>query len=259
MRTIKESEKKPVNIIVKYMFLFLFLCLSLSCSSKSSKSPTSETKDPIPFSIPNGWYLSLNNSKIRLIQALEEKKAYKISFERPNKNEDDLYYIRIAESIYPQRKKVLKAVANPGDSWFFERLWWYEEFKEYLIPYALTSDTVNYYVVRYKKVKSSIKDELAHSQSKGSNKRRLEFSYSAKILDEGSVALSDQIVPQKRVVLRMRWYEYCGQPCGWGFEKSREIVFAGKRTVLSISGDGPTMKWTSSSQTPYGPNQWIRF
>ncbi len=228
-----------------------------SCSSNEPAAP--EKKKKTEMSVPSNWYLSLYNSSVLFKKAEEKKKGYTLLLDRTSDLQDADYYLRVAESLYPQRRYIEKSIKTPEENWFFERLWWYEKHKDFLIPFALTADSVNYYINKYKETKTEIKKINSSLRSQGSNMRRIEFAYIAEVKDEGNIMLGEESVPKVRVVLTMKWYDYCGQPCGWGFEKQREVVFAGRMKVLSISGDGPTRKWVSSSKTPYGPSQWIRF
>ncbi len=211
------------------------------------------------MTIPSGWYLSKYNSAVLYKKAEEKKEGYSIYLERMSDMKDGEYYLRMAESIYPSREIIEKAIKSPENNWFFERLWWYDKHLEFLIPFALTGDSINYYVEKYRTAKEEIKKMNQGLTEKGSALRRIEFSYTAKIKDEGETMVGGEIVPKIRVLMEMKWYDYCGQPCGWGFKKQREVVFAGKMRVLSIRGDGPTGKWISTKENPYGPDQWIRF
>jgi hypothetical protein len=238
---------RPLSFIPICIFLIVACTPTVPQSSKKT------------ITLPAGWYLSLNNAKVNLIKAEEQKTGYKIEFDRAFEVKDSEYYLAIAEGIFPERNVILKSAINNEKSWFFERLWWDEEYKNCLIPFAITGDAINYYIERYKQIKSQSKGEEQPDRTRGSNLKRIEFFYLAKVIDEGSVIIAETSFPKKRVTMEMKWYEYCGQPCGWGFEKHREVVFAGKNIVLSVTGDGTAVKWISSQQNPYGPNQWIRF
>lgn len=241
------TNLRIVPVITASLFLFV------ACSV-----PAIQTTN-IEISIPKGWYLSLNNAKVNLIKAYEQKTGYVIDFDRAYSDKDADHYLTIAEGIFPERSMVIKSSATEAKSWFFERLWWDQEYNGYPIPFAITGDAINFYIERYQQVKAERKTELSADRLKGSNSKRIEFTYQAKIIDEGSMVISEIQYAKKRVIMEMKWYEYCGQPCGWGFELHREIVFAGKYQVQSIKGDGTTTTWISNAQQPYGPNQWIRF
>ena len=232
--------------------LWFFLLLLTSCSSKNTVKKSS-------LIVPKGWYLSMNNTTVDFIKAKENKTTYTLFLDRQNNSPQAEHYLRIAESLFPIKEKLLNKDAAKTENWYFDRIWWSETYKENPIPYALTADTINHYLTRYQDLKRNLKDRKYQSEWKGSNLNRIELFYTAKVNQEGSFSLDGQSVPKIRVTLKMKWYEYCGQPCGWGFEKNREIVFAGKSRVIEIKGDGPTTKWISDSKTPYGPNQWIKF
>ncbi len=237
----------------------IILTLIAGCSKKINPSNTSKV------SIPKGWYLSLNNSNITLIKAKEEKNGYKLHFNRANDIKDADYYIRIAEGIFPDREVIIRSDRSRSKYWYFDRLWWFEKYKGYLIPFSLTGDTVNYYIAKYKVFKTKLKKATVHEKWKASIMNRVEFKYTASVVEEGPTTLTSseqkdtESIRKVRVTLKMRWYEYCGQPCGWGFEKNREVVFDGKKKIVSIRGDGFTKKWISTKQTPYAPDQWIRY
>ena len=207
-------------------------------------------KEKIP--VPQGWYLSWHNSGVSLTQAEEKKTAYSINFNRSSDSKDAEYYLRIAEAIYPNRSKI------PSKSklsfWYFERLWWFEEYKNFRIPYSLTGDAVNYYIKKYKSLKKILQRALKEEDSGESN--RIEFAYKAEVIGLSKEAPANQTV---RVVLKMRWFEYCGEPCGWGFEKSREVFFDSKTQISRITGDGTVKKWISEKKKPFEDDKWITF
>ncbi len=219
---------------------------------------------PTKISIPKGWYLSINNSNIELSKANEEKNGYRLYFDRTNSIKDADYYVRIAEGIYPNQDVIIKSDKSKSKYWYFDRSWWFEKYKNHLIPYSVTGDTVNYYIAKYKHFKEKLKKSNKNEEWKASSLNRIEFQYTASAVEEGlATETSDhqngEPAKRVRVTLIMRWYKFCGQPCGWGFEKKREVVFDGKKKVVSVHGDGFTKKWISTKQTPYAPDQWIRY
>ncbi len=244
---------RRVYIIAQLILLINLLTLH-GCSGNN---PASEKWE---IAVPKGWYLSLNNSQVNLLKAKEKKNSYSLFLDRTENIEDANYYIHIAESIYPDRNKIQTLTHLETNHWYFERLWWFEEYKNMLIPYAITGDTVNFYIEKYKQRKEKIKNKETKNEWKGSNKNRIEFSYTANIVEEGTYTDDNGNQQQKiRVIMQIRWYEYCGQPCGWGFEKRRDIVFMGKNRVVQVIGDGIISKWISTHQQPYAPEQWIKY
>ena len=231
-----------------YFAVTIFVLGIFSTSCIPGNEPVKKKK----VSVPQGWYLSWHNSGVSLTLAEEKKIAYSINFSRANDGVDAEYYLRVAEAVYPERSKI------PGSSklksWYFERLWWFEEHKNFRIPFALTGDTVNYYIKKYKASKKKLQKSSKKEDTGEAN--RIEFAYSAKVLGVDKEAPSNQPV---RVVLKMRWFEYCGIPCGWGFEKTREVYFDSKTRISRISGDGTVKKWVSQKSKPFQDDQWITF
>lgn len=251
---LKPTIKAPRSVrFFTLTFVTLWALFTYGCAPKKPKSYQAA------ISIPSGWYLSLYNTSVDLIKAEESKPAYKLSFNRANEIEDAAHYLRIAESIFPHKKKILGSSNKDTENWYFERIWWHTSYRKTPIPFSLTADAVNHYIERYKTLKSKLKQKSTQHHWKGSNLDRIELRYIASISKEGNVTLDGKSLPKIRVKMAFKWYEYCGQPCGWGFEKTREVVFAGKDRVLEVRGDGPVKVWVSSQEQPYGPDQWIRF
>ncbi|MBU2512726.1 hypothetical protein KJ966_15420 [bacterium] len=248
-----------INLFVNNKFIIPFAVVLLSTALFSSCSSKKEPAKKTTIDIPPGWYLSIYNTKVNVIKAQEKKPGYMIEIDRQNDLIDSDYYLRIAESIFPNQDRILKQKSVQSKQWYFERPWWYEKQGNVPVPYALTADTINYYLNRYRDLKSHIKGTAQLVEFKEIDLKRIELLYTVKIVEEGSVQVGEESLPRIKVVFTMKWYEYCGQPCGWGFEKHREVVFAGKYKILRISGDGPVKKWNSNQKTPYGPEQWIKF
>lgn len=214
--------------------------------------PGNEPVKKDKISVPQGWYLSWHNSGVGLKQAEEKKTAYSLKFDRSVEGEEAEYYIRIAEAIYPNRSKIPNR--SKLSLWYFERLWWFEEYKNFRVPFSLTGDAVNYYIKKYKSQKKILQQMSSEEDSGESN--RIEFVYKAEVIGLSKEASSNQAV---RVVLKMRWFQYCGEPCGWGFEKTREVFFDSRTQISRISGDGTVKKWISEKKKPFQDDQWITF
>jgi hypothetical protein len=220
--------------------------------------------------LPVGDSFFPNNSRVDLIQAFERKPGYQLYFDRSTDTSAAAYYLRIAEAIYPDPKKVELPPPSTDHkritpkNWYFEKLWWFEDFRGKKIPYSITGDAVNFYLNQYRSFKKKLKERRAKTKWRGSNENRVFFHYSATVkslpvlsdLEPGDDSSPDSVTT---VTLLLKWYEFRGQTHGWGFEKTREVVFSGKRRVVEIKGDGFTKKWISSEKTPYAPIQWITY
>ena len=255
-----------MNTFIKLLFLSLVAPQAFffmqSCTSTLQSNVTGK------IILPRGWFLSQNNSKVTLIKAEEKKPGYTLLFDRSNDFKEAAYYVHLAESIYPEKFKIQsteKISDSKLNSWYFDRLWWFEEYRDYRIPYSITGDTVNFYILKYRNFKQRLRKLSSGGSDFSGTQNRVEFLYTAKVVGnmqsnaEGTSVEAKNVEMPVRVILTMRWFEYCGQPCGWGFEKSREVIFASKKRIAEIKGDGFTQKWVSTKENPYAKDQWITF
>lgn len=229
----------------------LWFILFSSCTRLHQKQEST-------IKVPKGWVHSPNNAFIKYIKANEIKPGYELIIERPSQN-DLLYYVNIAESLFPDQNK-FKEVSSSSHldsqktiNWYFERPWWITEYKTFNIPYALTADCVNYYIAKYADIKKNIKIEQSNSTWRGSNENRVFLHYNT------SVQSSEKKPGVIIVTLNLKWYYFCGQTCGWGFKKERQVKFSSKKRVVEVIGDTPADVWIASEQKPYAPDQWVAF
>jgi hypothetical protein len=231
-----------------FLFLILIFTLTSGCSRKK-KAPVGERH------IPNGWYISNSNVKVRYKKLKASDPAYKLDFERSWKDEEEKYYLLLAESLYPERELIEKArkdlpeKVQTDPSWYFERIWsgYLHEGKK--IPYSLTSGTIQEYLDYYKTFRKKIDAKREGLDLVGDNRDRIDFAYKANVTKSGS---------GYKVEMYFRWYQYCGLPCGWGFEKTRTVTFQNRGYISSIEGDGLPELWISSDEDPYG-REWFTF
>ena len=244
------SNKFRVSRIITAAIILL---LTNACSSDVPDLPENT------LITPEGWYFSSYNTKIKYLSAKEEEKQYSLIIDRKLQNEESEHYLRVSESIFPDQNKMFTEENQQVQQWYFERSWWNETKDDVPIPFALTADSLNYFIGRYKTLKKYIKSGNQPEKYEETPLQKIELSYRAVVNDEGEILVDGIYYPKTRVRLSMKWYEFCDQPCGWGFEKQRDIIFAGKYRIIGITGDGPTKIWKSSKKKPFGPGQWIRF
>ena len=237
------------NVSLVYTCL-IFLAFSACTRLHQKKEST--------IKVPNGWVYSPNNAFIKYIKANEIKPGYELIIERPSQN-DLLYYVNIAESLFPDQFKFKEISSSyrletkQTTNWYFERPWWITEYNNFNIPFALTSDCVNYYIAKYADIKKNIKIEQNNSTWRGSNKDRIFLHYNT------SVQSSEKKAGEITVTLKLKWYYFCGQTCGWGFKKERQVVFSSQKNIVEIIGDTPADVWIASEKKPYAPDQWVTF
>lgn len=241
----------------KLCFTLLILLVTLSSCTKHSTSKKE-------FFLPKGWFYSHTNSGVKLLQAAEEKELYHLNFDRKGEQPEDAYYIQTAEALFPTQEKIRSNARIKVKSWYFERLWWGDEHKGFRIPFSITGDAVIYYIEKYKEFKEKFK---SYSKEKVWNKgigERVKFKYTATVDREFELphrlsTLKRNDEKPIRVTLNLEWYYYCGQPCGWGFEQKREVIFLSKNKIASISGDGKARMWDSKNDNLFAPDQWITY
>ncbi len=204
--------------------------------------------------VPTGWVLQSNGTFVSHLEAKEATPAYKIDLQRKGKSKEDSHYIRLAESLYPDSETIRSYQKDKESTWYFEKRWWVIESNGYRIPYSITGDTVNYYIDKYRGIKENLKKQQLLTPLKREYKERVNFYYNAEVIREKD-ANPDLVI----VKLSMKWYVFCGQPCGWGFEKTRKVTFKGVDQILGVDGDGLTTLWQSSPESPYAPQQWISY
>ncbi|MBT4286211.1 MAG: hypothetical protein HOD92_02660 [Deltaproteobacteria bacterium] len=233
----------------------LFICLILLTFSACTRL---HQKKESNIQIPKGWVYSPNNAFIKYVNANEVKPGYELVIARPSQNML-LAYVTIAESILPDQNKY-KEVSNSNllennqiKNWYFERPWWINEYNDFKIPFALTSDCVNYYIGKYADIKKNMKIDQSNSNWRGSNENRIFLHYIT------SVKPSETKKGAVIVSLKLKWYYFCGQTCGWGFKKERQVVFASPKKIIEIIGDTPADVWVASEEKPYAPDQWITY
>jgi hypothetical protein len=148
--------------------------------------------------------------------------------------------LQIAESAYPRRDSVVQAVrsahfklpAVPDDS----LLWWYSSFDRIRIPYAITQEAVQYYLMKTEAFRRGEDLEVAPSR----DMERTSFSYTATVQRHDVFEMTGWTFEDVYVVeLRLKWSNDCGPNCGLWINKARTVVLTADGIVLHIAGDGP--------------------
>ena len=232
------------------------LIVGCVCISACSVTPYRSDTKKQTLRVPRGWYFARHTIPIQYVKAEEDIVGYRLYIDRSNSKED-MDYLHKAESIFPKRERLKPHQSSIHQSrlrnWYFERLWWHEEYQNFRIPFSVTSDTLKYYIEQYAQIKKKIKKEKEVQTWKGANKNRVYLEYT------GKVKRGNEPERQTIVTLTIKWYLFCGQRCGWGFEKNRTVYFDSSQHIGNITGDGVTTKWISSPEAPYAPHQWITF
>ncbi len=171
----------------------------------------------------------------------EAGESFGIEIERTYKGVDEAHLIAVAEGIQPDRNEVLTAIGPPGmqaeagvepDA----ALWWFATFDGIRIPWAITADALDYYVMV---IEAFEKGDFSSSKGITMLKAFLRYEASVESLEEyqlGGVKHENVQV----VHMELSWSQYCGPECAMGFFKKRTVVFDDQGNVVAVLDDGLT-------------------
>ena len=197
------------------LLLFPFCILLSCCSDKNSPTENGEQKP---------------------------KREYTKSIDRISSNDYEKNLIYKAESFYPPRDSVLAHV----QPWFYNsvpdtNLWYYNSFDGIFIPYAVTTDGINYYSGLIDMMTTRGEDNFIIKAS---------FEYNAQILFydsftfQGNDPFSGEPLPTVSyekvyvVTMLLKWEHYCGPECGLWISHKRIVVFDEDGNLLDVFYDG---------------------
>lgn len=184
--------------------------------------------------------LGIDLTPQRPLIALSEREVqgpHIIKVERIIRAANDLRMMTIAENTYPPHDDVLEAIktarfkldSDPDQ----DKLWWYSGFDGVRIPYAITTEAVDYYVslvkgYRQKDWNSDIEPSSA-------------FSYSASVqfketYEKDGKKFGDVYVVKMKLSMRAAFASLAGLM----FSKERIVVLDRQGNVVHIFGDGIT-------------------
>lgn len=122
-----------------------------------------------------------------------------------------------------------------------EPRWWYGQFDDTLLPFAVTEAGIRYYTAQMQQLSRSYGGrtwQLTMGDSvvmRGKTGGR--FEYTARVEPVSSGPDANRI----RVELRIEFDLQCGMACGLGFTKSRSVYFSQDGEVVRVEGDGPPL------------------
>lgn len=178
---------------------------------------------------PGGVDLTPVKPKIVLPADDPRNPPYEIKTNRTIRNETELRIIKAAELCYPPREDVVKAwerAAAPSD----DKLWWWGTFDDVRLPYAITSDAIDYYQTLIK----SYEDK----SNKGFFYPVAHFGYDAKADFHTSVHVQGKLYSDVYVVkMNLRFSAWAGPEAAVRFAKERTVVMDREGKVLKVHGD----------------------
>lgn len=196
----------------------------------------------LPGQAPPGYYLGAPFSLPDTLHEVWHGARFRIVIERVADDSLERHLLVQAERLMPARDSI-EAAAAPftarGGNWprVFAKAaelpgerWWWQEFDDVLIPYALTGATVSHLVERVREF-SSQPNPFASSNPGVEHAASVE--YRARV-----ERTADARAPY-RAQLEIRFRFYCGPRCALRFTHSRTVDFDADGRVIRVRGDGP--------------------
>ena len=200
------------------LLILVFLSLIISCDTKKDV-PVNVEEEPTP------------------------KRKFTKTIERIFANDFEKNLIFNAESIHPICDSVIACAPSHLHEYIRENnCWFFEAFDGVLIPYAITSDGIEYY------------DSLIDTMTAGNKFKFIinaTFEYHAEIefketyTFEGNSLFNNEPLPTVSyervyvVSMTLKWDQYCGPLCALWISHQRVVVFDEFGNPLNVFYDGP--------------------
>ncbi len=207
-------------------------CLLVSCAVTEKLQTGKQEGD---------WFESPRDRKIDLPESAFVWGNYTAEILRRYTGETELKLLRIAESVYPPRERVLEVKVgdpfkSPQDVQGNEPLWWYASFEGIRIPYAITTSAVRYYsdlVRAFRDQDFTATNGVAISQCL--------MRYTGAISHHRWFTVGGQSFPECYVAsMEFTWTQQSGDGELMRFVKKRVVILDPKGQVLGVFLDGPT-------------------
>ncbi|MCC6697804.1 MAG: hypothetical protein IT365_19410 [Candidatus Hydrogenedentes bacterium] len=204
-------------------------CLLASCGNKGTIAPE----------LKGDYYISARDAKLAVPESSYSEGRYSAKIVRHYKDEKELRLLRIAESVYPSRQRVMDARATAHfketqEPPAGEDLWWTSSFDGVRIPYTITGSALLYYCER-------VRDFRTRAASTGrAAEQSCVMSYVGDISHQKQAEIEGKRFTDCYVVsMKLEWSWFCGDLCGLWFTKERTVVLDAEGTVLAVFKDGP--------------------
>jgi hypothetical protein len=169
----------------------------------------------------------------------EYKREFSQSITRVFSNEFEEQLLKKAESIYPPRDsvlaigKIIKIDSIPETGY-----WFYRTIDGIKIPYAITTEAVNYYSNKIEELYNDSTSSIYNA--KFTYKAEIKFYETFKIdVDRISSAIKQPYNANNVYVVEMsmEWHHSCGNLCGLAIWLKRVVVFDSKGMLLKVFYD----------------------
>ena len=164
---------------------------------------------------------------------------FEVQVQRVFRDHVELEMIRLAERTYPPRDSLIAAIKTahfkldsvPSDT----LLWWYSDFDNVHIPYAVTAEGVSYYLELTLAFRAGRRLQVSERYAM----QRSKFTYTASADYQPDFEHNDDHWSDVYVVeLQLSWSNHCGRLCALMFTKHRIVVLSTDGRVLAVLGDG---------------------
>jgi len=166
---------------------------------------------------------------------------FTIHIERSYSTEFEASLIAAAEAYRPSRDDIVtyvetrwpqRGVIIPED----EPPWGYGQFDGTVIPWAITSDALEYYTSVIEAYRAGENERLGYMEMLQAS---IYYRAEAQLCDSCNIGGRD-FESVWVVHMTLYWSQYCGPECAMNLDKERFVVFDSDGAVLEVFGDGPT-------------------
>jgi hypothetical protein len=160
------------------------------------------------------------------------------TIKREFKNADEETLIKAAEAVIPPRAEVLKAMPErcreTKETREAKNLWWCKGGGGFRVPYAITSDAIQYYSDHIDRLRKGDFSGLGEGKW-----REATMNYLAKVEFRKEYEVEGKKFADVNVVmLELQWRALCGDECGIVLDAKRVVVFDKGKKILGVFLDG---------------------
>lgn len=183
------------------------------------------------FAQPPGYRIAENQISTPLPDISEKnKESFKVSISRKFATKEEERFLKIAEVVYPTAEEKRKNCSKPVLGNPTEVDWACGSFDGVLVAYAVTKDTVSYYLNLTEDFRTGKKQMKTSS-----------LKYDAEVKFYPNFQLKNQKFTNIYLVsMNLNWSQICGDLCALVFGKVRTVILDKNGKVLLVDGDEET-------------------
>lgn len=193
-----------------------------------------------PLFVLLAFLILLSCDKNNEEQEPEIERSYTKSVERISTNDFEAGLIDKAENYYPPRDTVVAATQWSGMELPDTKYWYYDHFDGVYLPFAVTSDAVDYYselIDNFNKNKKEVFFLTAHFDYLAKVEFHEQYTSPEKNAS-GKTVTPDTYSKVYVVRMKLKWENYCGSLCALWINKERVVVFNETGDLIKVYLDG---------------------